>query len=99
MSSAYDQATEALYQAPHESFVTKRQELAAELKAAGDKLAAARLSKLPRPSISAWAVNQLWWQARAAFDVLFETAEQVRAGKSPAGGAHRQAVSKLTARA
>ena len=97
--SAYDAAAQALYQAPHESFVAKRQELAAELKGAGDKAAAARLAKLPRPSISAWAVNQLWWQARPAFDDLFETAAQVRAGKSPAAGAHRQAISKLTARA
>lgn len=79
--------------------MAKRQELAAELKGAGDKASAARLNKLPRPSVSAWAVNQLWWHARATFDDLFETAEQVRAGKAPASGAHRQAVSKLTARA
>jgi len=99
VTTAYDQAAELLYQGPHESFVAKRQQLAAELKAAGDKLNAARFAKLPRPSLSAWAVNQLWWHARAAFDELFETAEQVRAGKAPASGAHRQAVSKLTARA
>jgi hypothetical protein len=99
VTTAYDQAAELLYQGPHESFVAKRQELAAELKRAGDKLNAARLAKLPRPSLSAWAVNQLWWHARSAFDDLFETAEQVRAGKAPASGAHRQAVSKLTARA
>ena len=82
----YEQAVEALYQAPHEAFVSKRQELAAELKGAGDKTNAARLLKLQRPSISAWAVNQLWWHARSAFDALFETAEQVRAGNAPAGG-------------
>jgi len=99
VTTGYDQAAETLYQGPQESFVAKRQELAAELKGAGDKASAARLSKLPRPSLSAWAVNQLWWHARSAFDELFETAEQVRAGKAPAGGAHRQAVSKLTARA
>ena len=99
MTTAYEQAVEALYQAPHESFVNKRAELAAELKGAGDKASAARLTKLPRPSITAWAVNQLWWHARAAFDELFSTAEQVRAGKAHASGAHRQAVSKLSARA
>jgi hypothetical protein len=99
VTTAFDQAAELLYQGPHESFVAKRQELAADLKRTGDKLSAARLAKLPRPSLSAWAVNQLWWHARSAFDALFETAEQVRAGKAPASGAHRQAVSKLTARA
>lgn len=99
MTTTYDEAKQALYQAPHEGFVEKRQELAAALKGAGDKAGAARLAKLGRPSISAWAVNQLWWHARSAFDELFQTAEQVRAGKAPAGGAHRQAVSKLSARA
>lgn len=99
MTTAYEKAVAALYQAPHESFVSKRSELSAELKGSGDKASAARLTKIPRPSISAWAVNQLWWHARAAFDELFSTAEQVRAGKAQASGAHRQAISKLSARA
>ena len=99
VTSAYEQAAQTLYQGPHEAFVAKRQELAGELKRAGDKTNAARLAKLPRPSLTAWAVNQLWWHARSAFDELFETAQQVRTGKAPASGAHRQAVSKLTARA
>lgn len=99
MTTTYTQAVEALYQESHEGFVAKRQELAAALKGAGDKAGAARLSHLPRPSISAWAVNQLWWHARSDFEELFDTAEQVRAGKAPASGAHRRAVTKLTARA
>ncbi|MEO6598898.1 MAG: hypothetical protein ABIQ16_03435 [Polyangiaceae bacterium] len=97
MKTAYEQAAEALYQGPHESFVAKRRELAAELKGNGDRTSAARLAKLPRPSLTAWAVNQLWWQAHADFDALFATAEQVRQGNAPAGRAHRQAVSKLAA--
>ena len=96
MSSSYDDAVQALYRAPHESFVAERQRLAAALKAAGDKPAAARLAKLPRPTISAWAVNQLWWRSQAAFEELFETASQLRAGKLAASGAHRKAVTQLT---
>lgn len=99
MVSSYDEAVTALYQAPHERFVAERQRLAAELKGKGDKQAAARVGKLSRPTVSAWAVNQLWWQARAAFEKLFETAEQLRAGQLGAGGAHRQALTKLSARA
>jgi hypothetical protein len=95
----YDAAVKALYQTPHESFVTQRQRLAAELKGAGDKASAARLSKLARPSLSAWAVNQLWWHAPSAFDDLFTTAKQVRSGKRAASSAHREVISKLTARA
>jgi hypothetical protein len=99
MGSNYEQAVAALYRAPHESFVTERRRLADELKAEGDKLGAARLSKMARPPISAWVVNQLWWHAREAFDELFETAAQLRAGKLSASPAHRSTIVRLGARA
>jgi hypothetical protein len=95
MARRYEQAVSALYRAPHESFVSERKRLAAELKAEGDKLGAARLAKMGRPPISAWAVNQLWWHAREAFDELFDTAAQLRAGKLAASPAHRQALARL----
>lgn len=97
--AAYDDAVAELYQAPHGDFVTERKRLAAELKAAGDKQGAARLAKLARPTISAWAVNQLWWHARDAFDELFEAASRLRAGSLDATGPHREAIAKLRARA
>jgi hypothetical protein len=96
---SYEQAVTALYRAPHESFVSERRRLAGELKTEGDKPGAAQLAKLGRPPISAWAVNQLWWHARDAFDDLFETAAQLRAGKLSASTAHRKAILKLAARA
>ncbi len=99
MSADYEQAVEALYRAPHESFVAERQRLAAEVKGTGDKAQAARIAKLGRPPLSAWAVNQLWWQARADFERLFETAQQLRHGKHSASAAHREALAKLNARA
>jgi DNA repair exonuclease SbcCD ATPase subunit len=99
MSSAYEAAVTALYQVAHESFVAERQRLSGELKASGDKLSAARVAKLARPPISAWAVNQLWWRAREAFQEMFETAGQLRGGDLTARGAHRQALAKLSAQA
>src|SRR5882724_1587592 len=99
MPSKYDEALSALYRAPHESFVAERQRLAAELKASDDKAGAARLAKLARPSVSAWAVNQLWWHARDAFEELFESAGQLRKGKLGESGAHRKALARLGARA
>jgi hypothetical protein len=99
MASSYEQAVAELYRAPHESFVAERQRLARELKAEGDKLGAARLGKLPRPTISAWAVNQLWWHARDAFDELFDTAALLRSGNLAASPAHRKAIASLGARA
>lgn len=93
--SSYEKFVETLYRAPHGSFVAERQRLLLELKAEGDKAGAARLAKSGRPSISAWAVNQLWWQARESFDELFETAAQLRAGNLAASAAHRKVVMKL----
>ncbi|HYQ04477.1 MAG TPA: hypothetical protein VER96_37650 [Polyangiaceae bacterium] len=99
MGLSYEQAVTALYQASFESFVTERKRLAGELKTDGDKSGAAQLAKLGRPSISAWAVNQLWWHARETFDELFETAAELRRGKHSASAAHRKALAKLSARA
>lgn len=95
MASEYDVALTTLYQAPHEGFVAERKRLAAELKAAGHKDAAARLAKLERPPISAWAVNQLYWRERKAFDALLETAESWRRGAAGAASAHRDAATSL----
>lgn len=97
--SRYDDAVAELYQAPHGTFVAERKRLAAALKAAGDKPGATRLGKLARPTISAWAVNQLWWHARDAFDALLATADRLRDGKLDAVPAHREAIAKLRARA
>lgn len=96
---AYEDAVRELFQAPHASFVTERKRLAADLKAAGDKTGAAKLGKLNRPPISAWAVNQLWWQARDAFDKLLVTAERLRDGDLGGTAAHREALAALRQRA
>src|SRR5258708_4841997 len=88
-----------LYRAPHDEFVAERKRLAAELKAAGDKAGAAEFSKLVRPPLSAWAVNQLWWQARAEFDALFASAERLRRGERDATRAHRDAIASLRGQA
>jgi hypothetical protein len=95
----YDDAVGSLFQGPLEHFVVERKRLAGELKAAGDKAAAAKLAKLTRPPISAWVVDQLWWHARAAFDAMFETAQRLRDGELEATAAHRDAIAKLRAEA
>jgi len=99
MARSYDEAATALYQAPLAAFVAERKRLASELKAAGDQAGAVRLGKLARPSISAWAVNQLWWTTPGQFDVLFAAAERLRAGDLSATEAHREALATLRVRA
>ena len=95
----YEHAVETLFQAPLDQFVAERKRLAAELKAEGDRTAAAKLAKLTRPPISAWVVDQLWWRARPEFVALFDSAERVRRGDFGANAAHRDALASLRARA
>jgi hypothetical protein len=52
--------------------------VAAELKKAGRGDDAAQVKALPKPSSSAWAVNQLYWQQRDAFDRLMLAGERFR---------------------
>jgi hypothetical protein len=99
MAMAYTDAVAVLYRSSQEQFVTERKRLAAELKAAGDKAGAAQLGKLARPSLSAWAVNQLWWQARDGFDELLAAGERLRQGELAASPAHREALTALRTRA
>ena len=99
MVATYDEAVVELFRGPHATFVAERKRLAGELKAAGDKAGATTLGKCGRPPISAWAVNQLWWQARADFDALLEAAKKMRGGDLGAAPAHREALNALRARA
>jgi hypothetical protein len=99
MAASYDEAVAELYRSPHDAFVAERQRLARELKAAGDKPGAARLLKLGRPTLSAWAVNQLWWHARESFEQLLAAAARLRAGDQAGATDRRDAVAALKARA
>ncbi|MFL6185898.1 MAG: hypothetical protein ACJ745_13955, partial [Actinomycetes bacterium] len=58
-----DDGVAGLYRLPPGEFVAARDQLARQLRAAGGREAARRVAALRRPSISAWAANQL---ARAA---------------------------------
>src|SRR5262249_50417622 len=95
----YDDAVRALYQAPHGEFVAERKRLASELTKAGHQGEAALLAKHTRPSVSAWAVNQLWSRDEAAMKALFASGARVRAGDLSAVAAHRQATAELVAKA
>jgi hypothetical protein len=99
MAASYDEAVAELYQGPHASFVTERKRLAAALKDAGDKAGATKLGKLPRPPISAWTVNQLWWQARDTFESMLESAAALREGDLGVTSQHRETIAKLRQRA
>jgi hypothetical protein len=69
---------DALFQLSPPEFVAARNALAAQLKKAGRDDVAGRVRSLPKPSISAWTVNQLYWRHRAAFEKLLATGERFR---------------------
>ena len=96
---SFEAARAELYGMAIDAFVAERTRLARALKASGDKEGAARLAKLPRPVLSAWAVNQLWRQERAAFDTLLAEATRLRSGDPGAARAHREALAGLRRRA
>jgi hypothetical protein len=62
-----------LYQQPLDEFTSARNALAK--RAGGD---AAGIRALTKPSVPAWAVNQLYWRDRQAWDALIAAAENAR---------------------
>lgn len=68
-----DEDINRLYQLPLDEFTSARNALA---KGAGP--AAADIRELAKPSVPAWAVNQLYWQRRSIYDALLDAAEELR---------------------
>ena len=98
-TEAYERALETLYRAPLAEFIGLRGRLATDLRKHGDRPGAARLMLRRRPSISAWAVNQLYWRAHDDFDRMRAAAERLRAGDLDATDGYRRAIAVLRRRA
>lgn len=78
---------EALFRLPLAEFTGARNTLAAQLKKAGRGDEVNLVKALVKPSISAWAVNQLYWNHREVFDRLLASGEQFhKAQTSRLGG-------------
>ena len=67
-----------LYGLPLDSFIPRRGTLAKELKAAGDRDRAAEVAALRKPSVAAWAVNQLVRTQPKAIAGLFKAGDTLR---------------------
>jgi hypothetical protein len=70
---------DALFQLPLAEFTGARNALAARLKKNGrenEKADAVKVKALAKPSVSAWAVNQLYWDHREEFDQLIALGER-----------------------
>ncbi|GAA3062045.1 hypothetical protein [Actinokineospora globicatena] len=76
-----------LYGLPRADFVPARRELAKRLRADGDREAATRVEKLPKPTTAAWLVNHLVRAEPARVDALVELGADLRAAHAKADGA------------
>src|SRR5262245_19752565 len=80
-----DDDLDALFMLPLAEFTAARNGLASQLKKSGRSNEADFVKTLAKPSISAWAVNQLYWQHRNAFARLLESGERFRQAQSSSG--------------
>jgi hypothetical protein len=77
-------AGDELFGLPPEEFVAARDEVARRLRREGDAEAARRVKALRRPSLSAWAVNQLARSQQRALEGLLAAGERLRAAHQAA---------------
>jgi hypothetical protein len=73
-----------LYGLPLGEFTAARDALAKELRAAGDQEAADRVKRLPKPSLAAWALDQVARRRAAVVARLLERGEALREAQQDA---------------
>ncbi len=90
-----DEATDHLYSVDLDAFVPERTRLARELRDAGDRSAAEQVAKLKKPTVAAWALNQLARQRRRDVDLLLDAGHRLRqAQEGVVGGEDREVFEK-----
>jgi hypothetical protein len=96
-----DAELDRLYGLPLDEFTKARNELSARVKKSGEPDTAAEVKALPKPSVPAWAVNQLARTRKRDVRALLDAAERARSGKAKktlrdALDEQREALQRLT---
>ena len=82
-----------LFELPLDEFTPGRNELARRLKRDGEKEAAEQVQSLAKPSVPAWAINQLARQEKAKVKALLEAGARLRKAQERAlTGGHADAL-------
>ena len=89
-----DGVLDELYGAPPERFTARRDELARQARADGDKDLASAVHALRRPTAAAWVVNALARQAPEAVEGLVELGARMREAQSVLSGPQMRALSR-----
>jgi hypothetical protein len=76
--SKLDDDIDVLFKLPLAEFIGARKTLSARLKKEGRGDDADLVTTLGKPSVSAWAVNQVYWRHRESFDQLMATGQLFR---------------------
>jgi hypothetical protein len=89
-----------LYGLPLDRFIPERTALAKALRTAGQRDEAATIAKLPKPSVAAWAANQLVRTQREAIAQLFEAGDALQRAHADviSGGGGARALREATER-
>jgi DNA repair exonuclease SbcCD ATPase subunit len=82
-----DSVTEELYALPPAEFVAGRNTRSKEARAAGDRGLAAAIQALRKPTVAAWAVNQLMREHPDDVRVLLDLGQELRSAQSALAGA------------
>jgi hypothetical protein len=106
MADAVDEAAELLYGLPLDEFTTARNAAAKELRDRGLRAEADEVKELQKPSVAAWAVNQLTRRRHADLDEFLDASVTAReaqlGGRSDAREAirhQREALERLVSAA
>jgi hypothetical protein len=91
MAASIESQIDHLYALPPGEFIAARNALA---KSAGRN--AADVRRLAKPSLPAWAVNQLYWKRRADYDALVKAAADLRKIHKAILGGHRSDIRDAT---
>ena len=92
-----EKAIDDLYQLPLDQFTARRNGLAKELKKSGDDTGAGSVARLRKPSLPAWAVNQLARREIKNITELFKASDTLREAHAAGGDALREATKSRNA--
>ena len=67
-----------LFREPLDRFTSARNDLSRRLARSGDSDSAQRVKALLKPTLSAWAVNQLYWEDRETLEAVIEAGDRFR---------------------
>jgi hypothetical protein len=92
MNDAAEEAADLLYGLPLEEFTPARNAAAKDLRDRGLKAEADEVKALAKPTVAAWAVNQLTRRRHADLDEFLEAAEAAREAQLGGSGNAREAI-------